>query len=55
MPVYQSNENHLVNCNYFAIYTEKTKGNNYSPAYEGIENPEHLNCVSAVIVVVSEV
>lgn len=42
MPIYQTKENNLVNYNYFAKYTEQTKGNNYSPAYEGIESPEHF-------------
>lgn len=55
MTVYQSKENNLVSYNYFAKYTEQTKGNNYSPAYEGIESPEHFNCASAVLAVVSEV
>lgn len=55
MPVYQNKEDNLVNYNYFAKYTEQTKGNNYSPAYEGIESPEHFNCASAVLAVVSEV
>lgn len=55
MPIYQSKANNLVNYNYFAKYTEQTKGNNYSPAYEGIESPEHFNCVSAVLALVSGV
>lgn len=55
MPIYQNKENSLVNYNYFAKYTEQTKGNNYSPAYEGIESPEHYNCVSAVLASISEV
>lgn len=55
MPVYQNKENNLVNYNYFAKYTEQTKGNNYSPDYAGIASPEHFNCVSAMLAVVSEV
>lgn len=55
MPVYQNKEDNLANYNYFAKYSELTKGNNCSPAYEGIESPEHFNCASAVLAVVSEV
>lgn len=46
MPIYKTRENNVVNCNYFAKCTEQTKGNNYCPACEGIESPEHYNCIS---------
>jgi len=49
MPIYQNKENSLVNYNYFAKYTEQAKGDNYSPAYEGAESPEHYNCVSSTM------
>lgn len=55
MPIYQNKENNLVNYNYFAKYTEQTKGTNHSSAYEGIESPEHYNCVSAVLASISKV
>lgn len=55
MPIYQNKENNLVNYSYFAKYTEQTKGNNYPPTYEGIESPEHYNCVLAALASISEV